>query len=824
MTRNREGTTPEQIVLVGQDTHQYEELRQWLSQQYAVEIVDEAVAFRIVCDRTPHLLLADARGLSLQDWRLLRAVRSHSTLGHLPVILLSDRGEEPICLAGLEAGADDYLLTPCSSYELRHRVAVNLKMMRLQQATVTEPQVQTQAPLILCADGVSSEGNPAIADQADGVEAIAAQQTRETLVNALLTDAPIGIAVLDRDLRYVHVNEALAAINGVPVNQHIGRTLWDVLPDWASHLAPVFARVMETKQPLLNQELSGETYPSGMRRYALVNYYPVCLPDGQVAGVGVTSMDITEFKRVEQALEEALQRLTFHVENTPLAVIERDRNFRVTRWSRSAEKIFGWTADEVIGKAWQAIYPEDIEIVRHVRDRLLSGQEKHNLSSNRSYTKDGAVIYCEWYNSALLDESGDLVSVLSLVLDVTERKQAEAERDRLLEREQAARAEAEAANRIKDEFLAVLSHELRSPLNPILGWAKLLRSRRFEQSAVDRALETIERNAKLQTQLIEDLLDISRILRGKISLNVGSVDLMATIEAALETVRLAAEAKGIQLCTLFDGNVGRVSGDANRLQQVIWNLLSNAIKFTPAGGRVDVCIEQVEGQAQIQVKDTGQGISPEFLPFVFDYFRQADGTTTRQFGGLGLGLAIVRYITELHGGSVQAESLGEGCGATFTVRLPLLATPAEIGLSNVVAFSEDAANLTGLQVLLIDDQADMRELGAMLLEQYGATVRVAESAAEALMVLDLSQPDLLISDIGMPEMDGYMLMQKVRSRPPERGGQIPAIALTAYAGEFNQQQALAAGFQRHLSKPVEPEALIQAIAQLVSRPCQPSRP
>jgi signal transduction histidine kinase/ActR/RegA family two-component response regulator len=417
-------------------------------------------------------------------------------------------------------------------------------------------------------------------------------------------------------------------------------------------------------------------------------------------------------------------------------------------------------------------------------------------------------------------------------------------RARLYEAEQraravseAARSAAEAANRIKDEFLAVLSHELRSPLNPILGWTKLLRSRKFDEKATDRALETIERNAKLQTQLIEDLLDVSRILRGKLVLNVCPVNLVTTIEAALETVRLAAQAKEIQIQTLLAPNVGLVSGDSNRLQQVVWNLLSNAVKFTPAGGRVEVRLEkvgeglkvsrlQVEGSttnvqpstqyAQIQVSDTGKGITPEFLPHVFEYFRQENSTTTRQFGGLGLGLAIVRYLTELHGGSVLAESPGEGLGATFTVRLPLRV--ADGVATQDEAQPDGSANLSGLRVLVVDDEADIRELVAFILEQSGAEVTVTTSAEEALIALNQSVPDVLLSDIGMPEVDGYMLMRQVRALSPERGGRLPAIAFTAYAGEYNQQQALAAGFQLHISKPVEPEKLVSAIASLVVHP------
>ncbi|MEH2114201.1 AAA family ATPase [Nostoc sp.] len=390
-------------------------------------------------------------------------------------------------------------------------------------------------------------------------------------------------------------------------------------------------------------------------------------------------------------------------------------------------------------------------------------------------------------------------------------------RAHLYEAERTARSAAESANRVKDEFLAVLSHELRTPLNPILGWAKLMRTRKLDQATSDRALETIERNAKLQTQLIEDLLDVSRILQGKLNLNFGRINLVSVIEAAIETVRLSAEAKSIQIQTIFKSGIGEVLGDANRLQQVIWNILSNAIKFTPIAGQVKIQLGQVGSELQICITDTGKGIEPEFLPFVFDYFRQADSATTRKFGGLGLGLAIVRHLVELHGGTVQAESLGEGKGATFTVRLPCLQDKNK-GIKDVEDNSSVVAAqslpLSGLEILVVDDDADMREFLPFMLEQYGATVTVVASAIEALTALSQSQPNLIVSDIGMPEMDGYMLMRQIRSLEPEQGKRIPAIALTAYAGEIDQKQAIAAGFQQHISKPVDPEELVKAIASL----------
>ncbi|MEG4352708.1 ATP-binding protein [Microcoleus sp. LAD1_D3] len=408
----------------------------------------------------------------------------------------------------------------------------------------------------------------------------------------------------------------------------------------------------------------------------------------------------------------------------------------------------------------------------------------------------------------------------AILVQLAQMASVAVENTRLYEAQQLARTQAESANRIKDEFLAVLSHELRSPLNPILGWTRLLRERKLDEKATDRALATIERNAKLQTQLIEDLLDVSRILQGKLSLNVCPVNLPSIIKAAMETVRLAAEAKSIEIQMRFKPGIGQVSGDSTRLQQVVWNLLSNAVKFTPMGGQIEITLEQIGSEAQIQVSDTGTGISPDFLPHVFEYFRQADSTTTRKFGGLGLGLAIVRQLVELHGGTVAVDSPGEGQGAIFTVRLPLRresATPKdEAATTNSCTTVSDTLPLANIRVLIVDDEADSRDFLAFVLEQAGAEVTAAASASAALQILSQSKQDILISDIGMPEMDGYMFMRQVRSLESEQENNIPAIALTAYAGEINQQQALAAGFQRHITKPVAPETLVQEIENMVS--------
>src|SRR6266550_39102 len=406
-----------------------------------------------------------------------------------------------------------------------------------------------------------------------------------------------------------------------------------------------------------------------------------------------------------------------------------------------------------------------------------------------------------------------------LQLEITERKQAEEERAQLLVREQEARAEAEQANRTKDEFLATLSHELRTPLSAILGWSHLVRTGKLDKPQMNRAFETIERNARSQSQLIDDLLDVSRIITGKLQIEARPIDLCSVIEAASDAVRPAIEAKQVQFETLLEAQDCFVAGDANRLQQIFWNLFSNAIKFTPEGGCVRVEVKQHGSQVRVAVSDSGIGITPEFLPYIFDRFRQADGSTTRVHGGLGLGLSIVKHLVQLHEGSVAVESPGKDQGTTFTVTLP--SAPAEsTNTIEKAAPAEREGNglpagfskiLDGLRILVVDDEADSRELVTAILTRCGSEVKCCESTAEALMTFREWKPDLLVSDIGMPKDDGYALIKKLRKLKLKRAKEIPAIALTAYATDDDRARALSAGFQMHVAKPIEPEALVRSI-------------
>jgi signal transduction histidine kinase/DNA-binding response OmpR family regulator len=428
------------------------------------------------------------------------------------------------------------------------------------------------------------------------------------------------------------------------------------------------------------------------------------------------------------------------------------------------------------------------------------------------------------YENATLYRNAQL-HASELQMEIAERKLAEEERAQLLIREQAARAEAEQANRTKDEFLATLSHELRTPLSAILGWSHLVRTGKLDEPQMARAFETIERNARSQSQLIDDLLDVSRIITGKLQIELRPVNLSSVIEAAIDAVRPAAEAKEIQFEIEMDSPPCLVPGDGNRLQQIFWNLFSNAVKFTPQGGRVRVNGERTETEARVSVSDSGIGIKPDFLPYIFDRFRQADGSTTRVHGGLGLGLAIVKHLVQLHQGTVEVESKGSGQGSTFTVSLPLSSAAAVADLHRAAVMEGEGNGLPdglselleGLKILVVDDELDSRELITAILTRCGSDVRCSESAAEAIRAIRQWKPDLLVSDIGMPNEDGYSLIQKLRKMRSKWARDLPAVALTAYATVEDRERTLNAGFQLHVSKPIEPEALVRSIAAVVGR-------
>ncbi|PSB02754.1 response regulator [Merismopedia glauca] len=632
-------------------------------------------------------------------------------------------------------------------------------------------------------------------------------------IEAIYQSAPIGLNVLDTDLRFVRINQRLAEINGLSVADHIGRTVRELLPELADTAEPFLRAILETGEPQLNVEIQGETPAQpGVQRTWLEHFLPLKNGDRTI-GISTVCEEITDRKLAEEALRESQERYQCLAELIPQLV-----------WTASAEGMLldvnqrwsdytGLTLAQAQICGWEAvIHPDDLPV--------LSQQWAVTVETGTPYQAEGRMRRADgvyrWHLHQAIPQRNERNQIIwfGTATDIEAQKQLEIERDHLLEREKAARTEAERASRLKDEFLAILSHELRSPLNPILGWTKLLQTRKFDAAKTAEALSTIERNAKLQTQLIDDLLDVARILRGKLTLNAAPMNLVFMIESAIETVQTAAVAKSISLHPVLP-NIGQVSGDSVRLQQIVWNLLSNAIKFTPNGGQVMIELEQINDMAQIKVTDTGKGISSDFLPHIFESFRQEDASITRQHGGLGLGLAIVYNLVEAHGGTISAASPGLGQGATFTVRLPLLKVEPQSDRPHDSLNGE--LDLTGIRVVLVDDDPDTRELLAFILKEYGAEAMVVASAGEVLTLLESFKPDILVTDIGMPDMDGYTLLRQVRSLPPERGGQVPAIATTAYARMEDRQQALTAGFQKHIAKPIDPSKLVAAISDLLSQ-------
>lgn len=893
------------------------------------------------------------------------------------------------------------------------------------------------------------------------------EEPQEHLFLKCLLEANVdGIIAFDRDFRYTTWNRAMERISGVKREDVLGKCAFEMFPclretgEDQFYLAAVAGHsVVADNRPFTMEGKTG--YFDGY-------YSPRHDEKGEVIGGVAIIRDVTERKVAEASALDDHRRLAFHVENTPLAVIEWDHEFRVLRWSPAAQRLFGWKAEEVLGKhfsEWEFVVPEDIDVVNRVGERQNEGTEQQGISRNRNYTKLGNILHCEWYNSALYGENGKLVSVLSLVLDVTvatrieealrkseaqyrllfesnpqpmwvydlftlrflavndaairhygysrneflemtirdirpvedvqllsdylesgnpeldhagewrhrkkdgtvinveitsnrlsfggraaefvlvnditERKQAETalrisedryrdlvdnshelicthdlegrvlscnpwaarvlgypveaivgmqirdsllpeyreefdrylekvrtegsargvmkvrtatgetrlweyyntlrtegvetpivrgmahdatERRQALQREKEARLEAEAANRVKDEFLSTLSHELRTPLTAIMGWSDLLLHDEVAPRKRRQAIETIARNANSQCQLINDLLEVSRIITGKLRLEFAACELDSVVQAAVDSVRPTAEAKGVKLQVLLEPNTGPIFGDRERLQQIVWNLLSNAVKFNRHGGLVQVKLQRINSHVEVVVTDTGVGINPDFLPHVFERFRQADGSTTRTYGGLGLGLAIVRHLVELHGGAAWVESAGQNQGSTFTVRFPSMVASElhgeqriEVQPESVIESRDRKRVLRGFRVLVVDDEFDARALVTTMLERSGAQVLAVSSTREALDSMEKWKPDVLIADIGMPIEDGYSLIRKVRALPGDRGGQTPALALTAYARTEDRIRALSEGYQMHLAKPVDRLELATIVGSLCRR-------
>ncbi|PPS41213.1 ATP-binding protein [Chroococcidiopsis sp. TS-821] len=799
------------ILLVDDNADMRNYLQRLLSQAYEVVAVNDGVAaMEAIAQRLPDLVLSDVMMPRMDGLELLRQLRSHPRTAKLPIILLSARTGEAK-LEGLEAKADDYLTKPFSTHELLARVRATLELAQVRQQVSTALEQS--------------------------------EKRYRTLANAI----PQLVWMSTAEGLVTYINQRWQEYTGISLAQTMEL-------DWLELVHPEdIPRLVETRNRGIRAR---EAYEIEYRikrfdqtyRWHITRVVPFKDDQGQLLSWFGTATDIHDIKQVEAA-----QRFLADI-STILAASLKEENI-LTKIAECAVPFLGdycffdlVIEEEIQRVAWQHKEPAKRQWFECIQNYVPSLNTYHPvaavLSSGKSYFVP--VVSDEWLQAIATSpqhlqflRACEIRSWMTVGIVVQQRRLGTltfclgtdssrdyTEADLHLAEELAHRvalavdraqlfAQAQAANRAKDQFLAVLSHELRSPLNPILGWSKLLLTRKQDEVTLIRGLETIERNVKLQAQLIDDLLDISRILQGKLSLNIGWVDLKTTIAAAIDTVRFAAAAKSIELETNLAPKVSKISGDATRLQQVVWNLLSNAIKFTPEGGQVRIKLEQIDSQVQIQVTDTGRGIAPEFLPYVFDYFRQGDSSTTRQVGGLGLGLAIVRHLVELHGGTVQATSLGIGQGATFTVRLPILrgSQTQYVNQYNLARSPVASLPLIGTKVLVVDDEIDNRDLIAIMLEQAGATVVTAASASEAMQIIARQEFDVLLCDVGMPKIDGYTLMRQLKVLFPHK--QFAAIALTAYARASDRQEAIAAGFVQHLAKPIDPTILITAITNCV---------
>lgn len=630
-----------------------------------------------------------------------------------------------------------------------------------------------------------------------------------------------GIWVLDGSARTRYVNRRLTVMLGFTESEITGRSLFDFVGDRAA-AEEVWNR-LTSSQPLNREVLFRRK--DGEALWARCSCAP-SLGEGFEGAVAMLT-DVTEQKRNRETLQESESLLRAVIDGTSDAVFVKDVGGHYLLINPAGQKALRRATAEVLGKT--------------DRELLASAAAAQIAEHERRVARDGTALTFEY---AFADPSGDrlfsvtvsprrdgagrVIGVVGVARDITDRKRLDQEKTELLAQAERARRDAEAANRTKDEFLATLSHELRTPLTSIVGWTKMLRSGQLDAETAARALETIDRNARLQTRLIADVLDLSRIVSGKLRLTLSPMELPGVIDAALDIVRPVAEAKGVLLRKAIEEYPCPISGDPDRLQQVVWNLLSNAIKFTPRGGAVDVGLVCAANEAEIVISDTGIGISPELLPHVFERFRQGDASSTRSYGGLGLGLAIARHLVELHGGRIEAESAGTGKGASFRIRLPRLVEAVSVSKPSELVDRRrrgetegipgpQAATLLGITVLVVDDEPDARELVSTILEHHGARVVTCESAAEAFERVKELHPDVLLSDVEMPAESGYALIAKIRRLPPEQGGRTPAAALTAYARLEDRTRALRAGFQMHVPKPLNPSELTAIVASLAGR-------
>ncbi|WP_437738597.1 hybrid sensor histidine kinase/response regulator [Sorangium sp. So ce1335] len=667
----------------------------------------------------------------------------------------------------------------------------------------------------------------------------------ERIFHAIGDSIDHGIWVSDREGRNVYASEAYLRMTGLTQEQCAGfGWMASVHPDDRPKIA-LFDQAVRRGEPLEVEVRYIDT--DGAVHHALNRAVPVRDERGECSLWVGLCLDISRLKRTEEALRESERRLRAALDeaqrtieererleaelrrserqlaslmaNSPDAIYRMDPELRCTFMSPTSTMVMGFPPEHYLGKR-----PRENGLPFDVCEAGEAACREARATGKPQRFEFG--IGERRYRARIIPEfgpDGEVESFIGITEDVTAERLADEERQKLLESERAARDEAERVSRVKDDFVATLSHELRSPINAILGWARILRSRADDPQALARGLEVIERNARLQSDMVSELLDMSRIVSGKMRLDVLSFDLPVVIQSAIESIKLAAEAKGITVASSVDPEAAALRGDPARIQQVVWNLLSNAVKFTPSGGRIDIALRRAGAFAEVTVADTGAGIAPQFLPHLFERFRQADASSTRQYGGLGIGLSIVKHLVEMHGGAVEAASAGVGQGAAFTVRLPLAGVSLDAsgdserpGAARADTLSDyPGAELTGVRVLVVDDQPDAREVAQRVLEECGASVTTAGSAAEAMAALGRERPDVLVSDLGMPGEDGFQLMRRVRALGAERGGSTLAVALSALARTEDRARALGAGYQAHVAKPLDPAELVGVIAALV---------